>query len=95
MLRHYIVASQQQAIEKYVGRRFAQTDIDRGWHGNRLGLTPDDLRLPEPGVLCRLEDWRSTDFDRSSPNTLHFWHWPAEERQHKDNAQAAESAQAA
>lgn len=95
VLRHYIVASQQQAIEKYVGRRFAQTDIDRGWHGNRLGLAPDDLRLPEPGVLCQLEDWRSTDFDRSSPKSLHFWHWSAEERKCVDPARAAESTQAA
>ena len=86
VLRHYIVASQQQAIDKYAGRRFAQSDIDRGWHGNRLGLTPDDLRLPDPGVLCRLEDWRSTQLDRSQPRTLHFWQWPAEDRRSRDAA---------
>ena len=95
VMRHYIVASQEQAIEKYVGRRFAQTDLDRGWHGNRLGLTPDDLRLPDTGVLCRLEDWRSTRFDRSRPKALHYWHWPAEERQQMSPAQAARSSEAA
>jgi hypothetical protein len=81
VLRHYIVASQQQAIEKYVGRRFAHADLERGWHENRLGLTPANLLLPDPDVLCRLEHWRSARFDRTHPMTRHFWHWTADERQ--------------
>ncbi len=54
VLRHCIVLSQRQAIEKYAGRVFAQGDLDRGWHGNRLGLSETDLELPDPGRLHRL-----------------------------------------
>lgn len=80
VLRHYIVLSQRQAIEKYAGRVFAQGDLDRGWHGNRLGLSERDLKLPDPARLRRLPDWTSTDFDRTDPQRLHFWHWPASQR---------------
>ena len=89
VLRHYIVASQQHAIDKYVGRCFAQSDIDKGWHGNRLRLRPDDMRLPKPEALCQLEDWKSTNFDFSRPKALHFWHWSEAERLRRNDLKPA------
>jgi glycosyltransferase involved in cell wall biosynthesis len=75
VLRHYIVLSQQQAIEKYAGRIFARGDLEKGWHDNRVNLAAERLRLPSQKLLKRLRDWRSVDFDRSDPKPLHFWDW--------------------
>lgn len=76
VLRHYIVLSQGQANRKYADRIFSTRDLEKGWHGNRLNLQAERLRLPDPAVLGRLQDWRSVDLDRSNPKALHFWDWP-------------------
>jgi len=80
VLRHYIVLSQQQAVQKYAGRIFSNRDLEKGWHGNRLNLAAERLRLPDPAVLKRLPDWSNVDLARSDPKTLHFWDWPLAER---------------
>ncbi len=76
ILRHYPVLSQAHAIEKYGSRKFADADLDKGWHHNRLGLDAARLRLPDPCELKHLPDSRSVDFDRSEPRTTHYWDWP-------------------
>lgn len=80
VLRHYIVLSQQQAIAKYSTRVFAQRDMEKGWHGNRLNLGAERLQLPDGSVLLNLPDWESTQLDRSDPKSLHFWDWPLAQR---------------
>jgi glycosyltransferase involved in cell wall biosynthesis len=75
VLRHYIVLSQQHAIDKYATRRFSQRDLDRGWHGNRLNLSPERLALPQPSQLKRLPRWDSVELDRSDPLRYHYWDW--------------------
>lgn len=80
VLRHYIVLSQEQAIAKYAQRVFAPADLQRGWHGNRLGLVPERLRLPKSEVLQRLPAWDSVELDRAQPKTRHFWDWTLQER---------------
>lgn len=80
VLRHYIVLSQAQAIAKYSRRVFAPADLERGWHGNRLGLVPERLRLPSSDVLQRLRAWDSVELDRSQPKSRHFWDWTEDER---------------
>lgn len=80
VLRHYIVLSQAQAIAKYSQRVFSPGDIERGWHGNRLGLVPERLRLPRSEMLQRLPAWNSVELDRSQPKTRHFWDWTLDER---------------
>lgn len=80
VLRHYIVLSQRQAVRKYADRIFSDRDLERGWHGNRLNLAAERLRLPDPAVLKRLPDWTTVGLDRSEPKALHFWDWPLTER---------------
>jgi hypothetical protein len=80
VLRHYMVLSQAQAIAKYSRRVFAPADLDRGWHGNRIGLVPERLRLPASERLHRLRAWNSVELDRSQPRSRHFWDWTPEER---------------
>ena len=43
ILRHYPVLSQAHAIEKYAHRKFADADIAKGWHHNRMGLDGERL----------------------------------------------------
>ncbi len=80
VLRHYIVLSQRHALQKYPDRVFSAGDLEKGWHGNRLNLGSEGLRLPHPATLQKLPDWRSVALDRSNPRTRHFWEWTMAER---------------
>jgi hypothetical protein len=73
ILRHYIVLSHQQAVGKYVGRNFAQEDLQRGWHANRLQLDERKLALPETDVLLELSSPDDRGFLRHAPRDKHFW----------------------
>jgi glycosyltransferase involved in cell wall biosynthesis len=76
ILRHYIVLSQSHAFKKYLSRKFDNADLNKGWHGNRLSFTPENLILPAAGRhLFTLENIVSKDFDRDNPTKLHFWQW--------------------
>lgn len=75
VLRHYICLSQVHAIEKYSSRVFSAEDTNKGWHRNRLDLTPDKLKLPSGRFLNRLEYFTSREFDKSNPQHFHYWDW--------------------
>jgi glycosyltransferase involved in cell wall biosynthesis len=75
ILRHYLALSHEHAVRKYVGRVFSEEDLEKGWHGNRLGITAEDLILPMPEELKKLSRWDSLDFDRSEPKKEHYWAW--------------------
>ena len=75
LLRHYIVLSEAHACAKYVGRRFSDEDRAKGWHGNRLAISPEDLKLKPIPELRRLAHADARDFDLSRPITSHFWQW--------------------
>lgn len=75
ILRHYIALSHQHAIRKYVGRKFDERELNMGWHFNRFGLMPDDLRLRPSTHLRQLDHWGQQQFDLSAPSTLHYWEW--------------------
>jgi hypothetical protein len=80
-LRHYIVLSQENALAKYVGRIFADTDLRRGWHQNRITITEAKIRSffqsysTYSEQIKVLQDPLSRDFDMSSPQKEHFWEW--------------------
>jgi glycosyltransferase involved in cell wall biosynthesis len=77
LLKHFIVRSQHHAFEKYLGRRFASTDLEKGWHGNRLGFTEKNLIIPTCGSdLYRLEDVKNTPAKLPRSSRTHFWEWP-------------------
>jgi glycosyltransferase involved in cell wall biosynthesis len=76
VFRHYIVLSYEHAKDKYLTRSFGARDIARGWHGNRLHFTAENLRLPAdaPG-LFRLDWYGARDFRRDAPSLTHYWEW--------------------
>ena len=78
VMRHYIVLSEKQARRKYVGRPFAGDEVAHGFHFDRVGLTPSDLRFPKRDTygMKTLPDWSSKAFDRSEPMREHYWQWP-------------------
>lgn len=75
ILRHYIVLSQQHAVKKYADRLFSESDLKKGWHGNRLQLDVNRLTLPETRYLKKLPRTDSVSFDRSDPKQDHYWDW--------------------
>lgn len=76
LLKHFIVRSQQHAYEKYLGRAFAAEDRARGWHGNRVNLSRENLTLP--GTAPELRELTSV---RQAPDPMpvrqsrHYWDW--------------------
>lgn len=75
VMRHYIALSRRQAELKFLTRRFAQKNIARGWHFNRINLVASQFAAPPPAMLQRLE--RPEDVpDASRPLSIHFWEWP-------------------
>jgi hypothetical protein len=76
ILRHYIVLSEEHARTKYLKRIFDSEDISRGWHGNRLNFTPENLLLPiDSDSLHCLHTFDSKDFIRKHAVDKHFWQW--------------------
>lgn len=76
-LRHYIALSEEAAAQKYVGRRFAAAELARKWHANRVGITRNDVRMPDAGsprISC-LPQGQMKAFDRSRPQRTHWWKW--------------------
>jgi glycosyltransferase involved in cell wall biosynthesis len=46
ILRHYIALSRDYLIDKYCERKYSPHELDRGWHHNRIGITPDAIQWP-------------------------------------------------
>lgn len=45
-MKHYLFLSVPHAVEKYVERHYDPAEVQRGWHGWRAALQPEDIRLP-------------------------------------------------
>ncbi|TSJ60885.1 glycosyltransferase family 2 protein [Starkeya sp. 3C] len=74
-LRHYIALSEGHARSKYVGRKFSDEDIAKGWHDNRRIITAENLHVKQmPGLMRTPEPLRHR-FDLSTPLKTHFWQW--------------------
>ncbi|WBU61365.1 glycosyltransferase family 2 protein [Paracoccus albus] len=76
-LRHYMALSEEAAAQKYVGRPFAAAELAKKWHANRLGITRDDVRMPDAGTprMSCLPPGQMKAFDRSRPQRTHWWKW--------------------
>ena len=75
ILRHYVALSRAHAAKKFIGRRYADTDLAKGWHARRRAIAPAELTLSQSPYLKHLPRWDSQDFDRSTPAPTHFWQW--------------------
>jgi glycosyltransferase involved in cell wall biosynthesis len=83
ILRHYIVLSESHAIDKYANRIFADHELARGWHSNRVNITEDTIKLYFEGNinyhsrLNALSNPLKNSFEKSKPQKFHFWEWPS------------------
>jgi glycosyltransferase involved in cell wall biosynthesis len=75
LLRHYIALSELHARTKYVGRRFSDEDLKRGWHRNRQTITADVLKVKQIPGLMRMDNPGCNHFDLTMPMKTHFWEW--------------------
>jgi glycosyltransferase involved in cell wall biosynthesis len=76
ILRHYIVLSDAHAQAKYIGRRFSDEDCAKGWHGDRLTITPESLKVkPIPELRHIGHPAKYHRFDLRFPLKTHFWEW--------------------
>jgi glycosyltransferase involved in cell wall biosynthesis len=75
-LRHYIGTSEEHLQDKYLSRRVADSDLQRGWQRNRMGLTASDLCIPASAPW--LLPWAGDDepLRTDLPAAKHYWHWP-------------------
>jgi hypothetical protein len=72
-LRHYIFRNQAHAFEKYAKRVFAAGDVERGWHGNRIGQQIARFAFPPASELHCLTDASDRNLVRDRPRTTHYW----------------------
>ncbi len=72
ILRHYIVLSKPHAIRKYCERVFSIEEVrEKGWHLNRISLTPGDIKMPPRDIL---KEYREDGvWDRSDPWPDHYF----------------------
>ena len=76
ILKHFIVRSQAHAYEKYLNRTFSPADFQKGWHGNRLNFTVENLRIPTSGAyLHRLASPLDAPGQLPRSSQTHFWEW--------------------
>ncbi|NND31575.1 MAG: glycosyltransferase [Saprospiraceae bacterium] len=76
-LRHYILLSDEHARRKYLGRRFDPIDLEKGWHGNRLSFSEENLLFPSLKAtgLFRSNGYAVRELCRDAPQSTHFWEW--------------------
>jgi hypothetical protein len=72
-LRHYIFRSQEHAFAKYATRRFADAEVAKRWHSNRVNQPHDSFEFPPAAMLKRLASPSDHRLDRSEPWLVHYW----------------------
>jgi glycosyltransferase involved in cell wall biosynthesis len=76
IMKHFIVRSQEHAYGKYLHRRFSSSDLAKGWHGNRMNFTLDNLRIPTRGEhLQSLASPLDVPPRLTRSCSAHFWEW--------------------
>lgn len=75
ILRHYIMLNYSQGLQKYRERNFAQEEIDRTWHQDRLAINRESLVLKDHPALQTLPSPFSREFRTNVPVNRHFWQW--------------------
>lgn len=69
-MKHYLYLSVPHAIEKYIERKYAAHEVERGWHGWRPKISAEAIGLPFESEL-RL--YTSDDaLDYLNPRTRHY-----------------------
>lgn len=71
-MRHYLFLSVPHAIEKYAARAYDSAEVRMGWHGWRVSIEPERIKLPSQSQLRRYV----TD-DELNASMPHSKHWLA------------------
>ena len=72
-MRHYMFRSQAHAFDKYVNRAFADDEVRRGWHRNRVGKVAAQFTFPPAETLCCLAASDDRNLKRDQPRKSHYW----------------------
>lgn len=76
VMRHYIALSQAHIWRKYLTRSFAEAEVARGWHRDRVGTSHESLRLPTSSPYIKTLGTKENEcLCRATPVTSHYWHW--------------------
>jgi hypothetical protein len=75
VLRHYIALDQNHLERRYLGRVFDATELEKGSHRNRVGLTAEMLSLDrlKHNWFDYLPNPESRAFLRIRLKSRHFW----------------------
>jgi glycosyltransferase involved in cell wall biosynthesis len=71
VLRHYIVLSKAHTIAKYGNRFFSESDLGKGWHGDRRHFSSKKFRFPGKERLKKINNLSWWDWDKSDPWVKH------------------------
>lgn len=74
-LRHYIMLSRAHGRRKYLNRIYSRSEVDRGWHSNRVIITEENLIVKDHPALRDLGEPSSRKLQTDRPVTAHFWEW--------------------
>ena len=72
-LRHYLFTDQGHAYQKYAARPFAVSEVEQGWHRNRLSIPKAALHFPAKQLLECLPVAGSRAFNVRNPWKQHYW----------------------
>lgn len=78
ILRHYLMLSGAHWERKYKNRIFAEAEVAKGWHRDRISIPKVDLATlttAAHGYLRDLPFAASRTFATDRPAMKHFWEW--------------------
>jgi len=80
IMKHYQVLSLPHAIRKYVTKRYAADEVDRGWHGWKASAQERNLRLPSQSEMRQFIGDEKLDTSEPITRTLIFSDSPVREQ---------------
>lgn len=76
-LRHYIALSADHFRRKYRHRKYPKEELARGWHGDRVRIDTEHVRMPDASLLKYFASDDPSMLDRSETWRQHFWESPS------------------
>jgi len=74
IMRHFMFENRKHAKTKYKNRLYAERDLEKKFHGNRLLIQDKNICLPSKKHLMRSCKGQWV-LDKSDPKNKHFWQW--------------------
>ncbi|HEY9809673.1 MAG TPA: glycosyltransferase family 25 protein [Halomicronema sp.] len=71
ILRHYILLSKFHAITKYGNRVFSESELAKGWHGDRKNFSAESIKFSQRECLKKIDNFSQWNWDKSEPWVKH------------------------